>query len=122
MTASSRYTRAIASEIGDIERRLRVVQGGIEKLRANASTNARDAAEGLGEAVSTALSGWSERFRQGANSLGDQSAAIGKDAARLGTAALKELSKESAERPFLTIAVALGVGFLIGMATRTGFD
>jgi ElaB/YqjD/DUF883 family membrane-anchored ribosome-binding protein len=120
MTASSRYTRAIASEIGDIERRLRVVQGGIEKLRANASTNARDAAEGLGEAVSTALSGWSERFRQGANSLGDQSAAIGKDAAQLGTTALQELSKESAQRPLLTIAVALGVGFLIGMATRGG--
>ena len=34
MTASSRYTRAISSEIGDIERRLRILQNGIEKLDA----------------------------------------------------------------------------------------
>ena len=34
MTASSRYTRAISSEVGDIERRLRILQSGIEKLDA----------------------------------------------------------------------------------------
>jgi ElaB/YqjD/DUF883 family membrane-anchored ribosome-binding protein len=118
MTASSRYTRAIASEIGDIERRLRIVQGGIEKLRAHASTSAQDNAAGLGEAVSSALSGWSERFREGATSLSDQSTAFGKDVARYGTTALAQLSKESAARPFVAIAVALGVGFLIGMSTR----
>src|SRR5262249_45065397 len=32
-------------------------------------------------------SNWADRFRQGATSLGDQSAAFGKDAARYGTAA-----------------------------------
>ena len=30
MTASSRYTRAISSEVGEIERRLRILQNGIE--------------------------------------------------------------------------------------------
>ena len=51
MTASSRYTRAISSEVGDIERRLRILQNGIEKLGTRASSNARDAADGLGETV-----------------------------------------------------------------------
>ena len=48
MTASSRYTRAVASEVGDIERRLRVLQSGVEKLRTRVFLpSASDAAEGL---------------------------------------------------------------------------
>ena len=58
MTASSRYTRAISSEVGDIERRLRNLQNGIEKLGTRASSNARDTADGLGEATASALSSW----------------------------------------------------------------
>jgi ElaB/YqjD/DUF883 family membrane-anchored ribosome-binding protein len=72
----------------------------------------------LGEAVASALSSWAERFRHGASSLGDQSAAFGKDTARYGTAALSHISKETEEHPLIAIAVALGVGILIGMATR----
>ena len=116
MTASSRYTRAISSEVGDIERRLRILQNGFEKLRERSSATARDSTEGLGEAVASALSSWADRFRQGATSLGDQSAAFGKDAARYGTAALTQVSKETEQRPLIAIAVALGVGILIGMA------
>jgi ElaB/YqjD/DUF883 family membrane-anchored ribosome-binding protein len=116
MTASSRYTRAISSEVGDIDRRLRILQNGIEKLGTLASSNARDTADGLGEAVASALSGWADRFRQGTNLLGEQSAAFGKDAARYGSAALGQISKETEQRPLIAIAVALGVGILIGMA------
>ena len=118
MTASSRYTRAISSEVGDIERRLQMLQSGIEKLGTRASSNARDTADGLSEAVASALSSCADSFRQGANSLGDQSAAFGKDAARYGTAALSQISKETEQRPLIAIAVALGVGVLIGMAAR----
>ena len=118
MTGSSPYTRAISSEVGDIERRLQVLQRGLEKLGARSSSNARDSADGLSEAVASALSSWADRFRQGTNSLGDQSVAFGKDAARYGTAALSQISKETEQRPLVAIAVALGVGFLIGIATR----
>jgi ElaB/YqjD/DUF883 family membrane-anchored ribosome-binding protein len=116
MTASSRYTRAISSEVGDIERRLRVLQSGIEKLGTRPSSNTRDTADGLSEAVSSALSSWADRFRQGASSLSDQSASFGKDAARYGTAALNQISNETEQRPLVAVAVALGVGILIGMA------
>jgi ElaB/YqjD/DUF883 family membrane-anchored ribosome-binding protein len=108
----------ISSEVGEIERRLRILEKGLEKLRARASSNARDTADGLGEAVASALSSWAERFRHGASSLGGQSAAFGKDTARYGTAALSQISKETEEHPLIAIAVALGVGILIGMATR----
>src|SRR3984893_11467595 len=116
MTASSRHTRAISSEVGDIERRLRILQNGIEKLGTRASSNARDRADGLGEAVAAALSNWAGHCQQGTNSLSEQSAAFGKDAARYGPAALSQISKETEQRPLIAIAVALGVGILVGMA------
>jgi ElaB/YqjD/DUF883 family membrane-anchored ribosome-binding protein len=121
MTVSS-YHQAFSSEIGDIERRVKALQRGLEKLGTHASSNARDSTDGLSEAVASALSTWADRFRQGTNSLGDQSAAFGKDAARYGTAALNQISKETEQRPLVAIAVALGIGILIGMATsgRTG--
>jgi ElaB/YqjD/DUF883 family membrane-anchored ribosome-binding protein len=115
MTVSS-STRAIYSEIGDIERRLQKLQRGFEKLSTRASSHARDSAEGLSEGLASALSSWADRFRRGASSLSDQSAAFGKDAARYGTAALSQISDETEERPLVAVAVALGVGILIGMA------
>ena len=50
--------------------------------------------------------------------FGDQSTAFGKDAARYGSAALTRITEETEQRPLLAIAVALGVGILIGMAAR----
>jgi hypothetical protein len=118
MPSSSGYARAIASEIGDIERRLQVVQGGLEKLRARAPASAQETATSLGEALSSVLSNWSGHFRNGARALGDQSTALDKGASRYGTAALKELSAETAQRPLLIVGVALAVGFAFGMTLR----
>jgi ElaB/YqjD/DUF883 family membrane-anchored ribosome-binding protein len=115
MTSSS-YTRAISSEVGDIERRIQALQRGLEKFGTRASSNARNSADGLGDAVAAALSSWADRFRQGASSVSDQSASFGKDAARYGSAALDRISSETEQRPLFAIAVALGVGLLIGMA------
>jgi ElaB/YqjD/DUF883 family membrane-anchored ribosome-binding protein len=39
-------------------------------------------------------------------------------AARYGSAALTRVTEETEQRPLLAIAVALGVGILIGMAAR----
>jgi ElaB/YqjD/DUF883 family membrane-anchored ribosome-binding protein len=115
MTASS-YTRAISSEVGEIEQRLRTLQRGLEKLGTRASSNARNGADGLGDAVAAALSSWADRFRQGASSVSDQSAPFGNNAARYGTAALDRISSETEQRPLIAVAVAFGVGVLIGMA------
>jgi hypothetical protein len=76
MPLLSRDTRVISSDIGDIERRLRILQNGIEKLGARASSNARDTADGLGETVALALTSWADRFRRfwkGRRSVRDRS-------------------------------------------------
>ena len=52
-----------------------LLEKSLEKIRARASTNARDTAENLGDVIGSALSVWADRFREGASTVGDQSAA-----------------------------------------------
>ena len=112
MSGSSRYTRAISAEVGEIERRLLALEKDLEKIGARATTNARQSAEGLGDAIASALGGWADRFRQSAASIGDQSASFGKDAAKLGGNALSRVSEETGGHPLFALGVAIGVGVL----------
>ena len=119
MSGSSRFSELISAEAGEIERRLRALEKRLNVAGARASTHAQATAENLGDAVASALSGWADRFRQGAGTVGDQSAAFSKDAARLGTIAIDRIGDESRQRPLVALAVAFGVGILVGMAVRT---
>jgi hypothetical protein len=118
MSGSSRFSQLISAEAGEIERRLRALEKRLNIAGARASINARDTAENLGDAISSALSGWADRFRQGAGTVGNQSAALGRDATKFGTVAVNRITDETGRRPLLAIAVAVGVGILIGMAAR----
>ena len=118
MSGSSRYTRAIFAEVGEIERRLRSLERNLERVGARASSDVKDRAEGLGEAVATALFGWADHFRQTAGLLSDQSADVARDAAKLGGKALTRVSKETESHPFFALALAVGVGVLIGFVSR----
>ena len=117
MSGSSRFSQLISAETGEIERRLQALEKRLNISGAPASVNAQDTIENLGGAVASALSGWADRFRQGARTTGDQSAALGRDAAKLGTA-VNRIADETGRRPLFALVVALGVGILIGMAAR----
>jgi ElaB/YqjD/DUF883 family membrane-anchored ribosome-binding protein len=119
MSGSSRYTRAISAEVGEIERRLRALEKDLERVGSRASANARDTAEGLSDAIAGALGGWADRFRQGAASIGGQSADLSKDAVKLGGSALQRVTSETEAHPLFALAVAVGGGLLIGMASRS---
>ena len=116
MSGSSRFSELISAEAGEIERRLQALEKRLNVAGARAS--ARNTAENLGDAVASALSGWSDRFRQGASTVSDQSAALGRDAAKLGTVAVNRIADETGRRPLFALAVAVGVGILIGMTVR----
>jgi ElaB/YqjD/DUF883 family membrane-anchored ribosome-binding protein len=111
MLAASRYGQAISAEAGEIGRRLQALEKSLVKIGARASTSGRETAEDLGNTIASALSGWSDRFRQ----AGDQ---YGKDAANLGTVALTRITDQTGRRPLVALAIALGVGILIGIAMR----
>jgi ElaB/YqjD/DUF883 family membrane-anchored ribosome-binding protein len=118
MSGSSRFSRLISAEAGEMERRLQALEKRLNIAGTRASTNAGNTAQDLGDAIASALSSWADRFRQGASTVGDQSAALGRDAARVGTQAMNRIADETGRRPLFALAVAIGVGILIGMAAR----
>jgi ElaB/YqjD/DUF883 family membrane-anchored ribosome-binding protein len=119
MSGSSRFGQLTSAQTGEIERRLQALEKRLNEIGARASTNSRDIIGDLSDVIVAALSTWADRFRQGAGTVGDQSAALGKDAARLGTMALDRIGDESRRRPLVAVAVASSAGLLIGMAVRT---
>ncbi len=119
MSGSSRYARVLSAEVGEIERRLRSLERTLDSVGARATGSARQTAESVGDTLASALSGWADRFRQSTATLGDRSAAFGKDAAAAGSQALSRVSEEAGQRPLAALAVAIGVGIMIGMASRS---
>jgi ElaB/YqjD/DUF883 family membrane-anchored ribosome-binding protein len=87
-------------------------------VRRRTSTRAAQTADRVGETVATALTGMAERFRNHAGSISDEAAKFGGEAAKLGNVALRRLSNEVERRPLVTLAVAVGVGMLIGLASN----
>jgi ElaB/YqjD/DUF883 family membrane-anchored ribosome-binding protein len=118
MFGQSGYSRAISTDIGEIERRLRSLEQRLERVGGRTSASAAQAADRVGETVASALSSMAERFRGGANSMSDEAAKIGSEAAKLGNDALRRISNEVEHRPLVTLAVAVGVGILVGLASH----
>ena len=118
MLGRSGYSRAISADIGEIERRLRTLERNLERFGGRTSARAAQTADSVGETVATALTGMAERFRNHAGSISDEAARFGGEAAKLGNVALRRLSNEVERRPLVTLAVAVGVGMLIGLASN----
>jgi hypothetical protein len=106
------HLRAIEKELGGV--------GRVAGRRAAAGASA--AGTQISDAIGPLLSEIVERFRGGQRIALDEAASFGNEAlktgARLGNDALQRISTEARHRPLLTLAVAIGVGLLIGMAGR----
>jgi ElaB/YqjD/DUF883 family membrane-anchored ribosome-binding protein len=118
MFAQSGYSRAISAEIGDIDQRLRALERQLERVGSRSAASAVQAADRVGETIASALNGMAERLRGGASSMRDEAAKIGGEAAKLGNDALRRLSEEVEHRPLVTLAIAVGVGILVGLASH----
>jgi hypothetical protein len=64
----------------------------------------------VGGVVADKLTGVAGHFRNGANSV--------TGAARVGTSAVRRIGMEVERHPLMTVAIALGIGFMAGMAGR----
>lgn len=108
---------AIQQHLGAVEKELEKI-GRIAGRRTSAA--AAGATEQIGDAVSTLVNDMMDRFRQGGQRAGDQAGRLGNQAldlgARYGNDALQRITDEIEDRPLVTIAVALGIGILIGAA------
>jgi ElaB/YqjD/DUF883 family membrane-anchored ribosome-binding protein len=117
---SSAFDRNISA----LEGRLHALEKEIEKLgrsagrRASAGMSA--AGDQIGDAIAVAVNEIVDRFRSGRRLAGDEALRLGNEAAKFGAKvgndALQRVASEVEHRPLVTLAVAIGVGILIGMA------
>jgi ElaB/YqjD/DUF883 family membrane-anchored ribosome-binding protein len=107
-SAAAEEIAAIEDLMSDLEKRLRRLSGA-------ARTEASGASEEVGDFVSEALERIKERVRESAAGVTER---VTDEASRLGNDAFKKLTDEVEHRPLLMLAVAAGIGFLVGLANR----
>lgn len=114
----SRFS-SIAGHLRAIEKELGCV-GKSAGRRASAGTAA--AGNQIADAIRPILNDIVDRFGRGQRMAVDQAATLGNQAAktgaRIGNDALDRIAIVARNRPLVTLGVAIGVGFLIGMAER----
>ena len=101
---------------GELERRLRLLEQAVERRSGRISASATDSQ--LGESIASALSSTADRFRRGARSAGNEAEKVRGQAADLGKDVLQRISHEVEHRPLVFLAVAVGVGILIGLVSN----
>jgi ElaB/YqjD/DUF883 family membrane-anchored ribosome-binding protein len=104
----SRGASPDTDEIGHI---LRDLSGPLAQLAAYVAASARDARYAVPERISETLSELGTSVGHGARNVGDQ-------AARAGRTALHRVEDEITHRPLMALAIAAGIGFLIGAMKR----
>jgi ElaB/YqjD/DUF883 family membrane-anchored ribosome-binding protein len=110
---------AIAGHLRAIEEEL----GGLGKSAGRrASAGASAAGYQIVDAIGPILSEIVDRFRRGQSLALEEAASFSNQAirsgAKVGKDAMQRIGTETKHHPLVTLAVALGVGILIGMAVR----
>jgi ElaB/YqjD/DUF883 family membrane-anchored ribosome-binding protein len=110
------HLRAIQKELGAV--------GKIAGRRA--SSGGSTAASQIADAIGPILNDLTDRFRRGQRAALDEATSFGTEAvqagARAGHDALDRLGDQAKQRPLFTMAVAVGIGILIGFTAWRGWD
>lgn len=110
---------AIVDHLRAIEKELRDFGKGAGR---RASADAQAAGDQIAEAIGPILNDIMDRFRRGQRMAVDEASSLGNEAWKIGTRvggdALGRVAGQARERPILTLAIAIGVGLLIGAAAR----
>jgi len=115
MFGQSTYSsNAVSANVAEIERRLRALERDLERAGRSTASNVAATADDLRDSIVSGLSGLVDRFRN--SSFNDEASRMGDTAARVGGDALRRVSDEVQQRPLVILAVAVGIGFLLGAA------
>jgi ElaB/YqjD/DUF883 family membrane-anchored ribosome-binding protein len=110
---------AIVDHLRAIEKELLAIS---KKSGRRASANASVAGDQIADAIGPVLNDLVNRFRRGQRAAVGGAADLGGEAAKFGSKVGRKTAGRLAvrieERPFVTLAVAIGVGILIGVAAR----
>jgi hypothetical protein len=110
---------AIAGHLRAIEKDLAILG---RRAGQGASDRASAASDQIADVLGPILSDIGDRFRRGQRVAVDEVATLGNDAvrfgAKMGNDALERIADQAKQRPLVTLAVAIGIGVLIGFAGR----
>jgi ElaB/YqjD/DUF883 family membrane-anchored ribosome-binding protein len=110
---------AIVDHLRAIEKELRAFGNSSGR---RASTQAAAAGDRIAEAIGPILNDIAARFRDGQKAALDQASTLGSQALKVGSKAgsdaVERVAGQTKQRPLLMLAVAIGVGVLIGVAAR----
>ena len=115
---------AFATRISTIEGHLRAIEKELQRFERKAGRHAHVSAAGdqISDAIAPILSEIIERYRSVRRVAGEETARFGNEAVKIGggisTNALHRIATEVEHRPLVTLAVAAGIGILIGIAGR----
>ena len=116
------HARAASADIADLSRRVQALERQLNRAASqagrNISSGVSQTADRVSDALASALTDVADRFRGGTRSVGDEMSRVGHEAARLGNDALRRISSEVEQRPLVVLAIAAGVGLLVGMSSR----
>jgi ElaB/YqjD/DUF883 family membrane-anchored ribosome-binding protein len=114
------------TRVGSIAGHLRAIEKELEgigrRAGGRASAGASSAGDQITEVIGPILNELSERFGRDQRATVEHAASFGNEAinvgARLGNDAMERVAIQAKHRPMTTLAVAMGVGLLIGFAAR----
>jgi ElaB/YqjD/DUF883 family membrane-anchored ribosome-binding protein len=108
---------AIQKHLGAVEKELAKIGRIAGRQTSDVAAKASDQ---IGDAISTIMNEMADRFRKGGQAAGYQAGRLGNQAldlgAKYGSDALDRVAGEAEQRPLITVAVAIGIGILIGAA------
>ena len=119
-----RRSPAFATHISAIDGHLRAIEKELERFGRKAGRHAHVFAAGdqISDAIAPILSEIIERYRSVRRLAGEETARFGNEAVKISggisTNALHRIATEIEHRPLITLAVAIGIGVLIGIAGR----
>ena len=109
VSAIAHHLRGIQEQLGEL---------GKQAGRRGADT-AASAGSHIAETLLPILSDIGGRFRRGQRAAFDGASSLSDMSGRVGSRAVAQLSGQAQQRPLLMLAVAIGVGILIGAAGRS---
>ncbi len=117
-----RHARSNSDDIAVVEELMHDLETRLRRLNIKAKNEASGASNEISEFVTDALANLTTRLRNGtqnaAHTITDEATQVGADAIEVGTNAMKKVWNEMEHRPLTTLAVAAGVGYLLGLAGR----
>jgi ElaB/YqjD/DUF883 family membrane-anchored ribosome-binding protein len=104
-----------SDDIETIEELMHDLETRLRRLNTKAKSEVSDASGDSSDFVTDALASITARLRNGAEGV---SHSVTDEVARVGSDAIKKIWDEMEHRPLATLALAAGVGYLIGLIGR----